>query len=477
MADNPIRQSVLAGQGWYPLEPDTVGRQINSFLELADADAECQGRLLALLVPHAGWFYSGQVAATAYAKLAQRRNQFDCVVLIGPSHREALSSASVFTGEAFATPLGNAMIDHQLADELCRNSDLFTSNISAHSQEHCLEIQIPFVQTMLPDVPIVPILVSGRDRKALEEAGNCLAEAIRDRRALIVISSDMTHFPNAEDARRIDLAALEAIKAMNLDSIVERIEQLEREPVDNLSCVMCGKPALIMGLAAVIAQGGNRAEIFTYANSGDVSGDTSRVVGYGAAGFFIESGEGKTSLSDAERESLLQIVRDSITSAVAGESFKPQVDPGSALYENLGAFVTLHNQGELRGCIGRFEPDESLALVVADMARSAALHDMRFKTVSQEELPLLDIEISVLSSLQKVDDPEDVEVGKHGVYITARGHRGTLLPQVASDRGWDRVTFLEQLCRKANLPTNAYLDEDAQLEVYTVDKFSGAFQV
>lgn len=485
MAQTVTREPMMAGQGWYPADPRRLSETLETyFREVSDVPLAA-GRLLGLLAPHAGYVYSGRVAAAAFRQLLGRESDYDLVVLLGTSHHEP-SGGMLYRGDYFRTPLGRVPVEKTLVERLCQDHELFVEHERAHRHDHSLEMQLPFLQARLASFSLLPILVGQAEREILLRMGQCLGAVLTGRRALVVISSDLTHYPAQAEARRIDTAALEAIRRMDFDETLDRIQLLEREPVRNLHCVLCGKNALAVGLAALETAGARRAEVLMYRNSGDVSGDLERCVGYGAVGFFAdekpcpradsesESSRQEAPLGPEERATLLQAAREALAEAVQGCAPDSPASASPRLTRPRGAFVTLWAAGQLRGCIGRFEPEESLLSTVREMARSAALEDHRFPPVVPEELSGLEIEISVLSALRRAR-PEEVEAGRHGVFIALHGRRGTLLPQVAGERGWDRETLLSQVCLKAGLPPDAWRDPEAALSVYTAEIFRAGY--
>ena len=176
-------------------------------------------------------------------------------------------------------------------------------------------------------------------------------------------------------------------------------------------------------------------------------------------------------LTDEEKQELHRIARTVIEKKTRGEEIPDFSASTEKLTELRGAFVSLYKKGMLRGCIGSINPEEQLYKVIEDMAESAAFRDPRFRPVDEEELPYLDLEISVLTPLERISDPEDVEVGRHGILIRKGLYSGLLLPQVATERDWDKITFLEQTCRKAGLEADAWKDEEAEIYVFSADVF------
>ena len=490
MEEPKIREARVAGRGWYSGDPEGLRREIDAYLGRTDHVPTPPGRLLGLLAPHAGYQYSGAIAAAAYKQLAGRAEDYDLVVLLGTSHTEPYG-ALLYTGDYFRTPLGRIPVDKQLAEELSEGDEDFVRNHHAHEHDHSLEMQLPFLQSFLTGWKLLPILVGNARRDTFYRMGNLLGRKLRERRALVVISTDLSHYPSAEDAERIDRAALSALSLSDIDGMLDTLDELRRQPIPNLSCVICGLGAVTLGLSTLRALGASRIEVLDYHNSAKASGDTARVVGYGAAAFYADNGDNDGELEEeneallvgsgpmlsaGERQEVLEVARASLTAAVHGEEYHPPTAPeGSALARPLGAFVCIKVRGELRGCIGRFEPDAPLLATIADMARSAGLEDRRLAPVTRDDLSEIDLEVSVLSPLTPVRSPEEIEVGRHGVLISQRGRRGTLLPQVATERGWDRETLLTQTCQKAGLHPQAWKEPETEIEVYTAEIFSGPF--
>jgi AmmeMemoRadiSam system protein A len=239
----------------------------------------------------------------------------------------------------------------------------------------------------------------------------------------------------------------------------------------------CGGGPIVAAMIAAERLGAHRAQILKYANSGDVTGDKSRVVGYGAVALVAEKEKenkkhgrksAEFSLTPAEKQELLKIARQSVEIAVREKKILPvPADEPEALRNARGAFVTLKEHGDLRGCIGYMSPVKPLVETVRDVAAFAALEDRRFRPVSEGELGILEYEISVLSPLHKVDDINQIRVGQHGLLIRKGEYEGVLLPQVPTEEGWDRNTFLQQVCVKAGLPEQAWKDNDADLFMFT----------
>src|SRR5262245_12590977 len=272
-----LRRSAVAGT-WYPADPSRLTGDLRSYLETADAAATrdsipLNARLVALVAPHAGLMYSGPVAAHAYRLL--RHRSFDAVVLVGPSHYVAFEGVSIWPAGAFATPLGNLPIDERLANDIAAACPAAVERADAHAREHSLEMQLPFLAYLAPGVPIVPLVMGHQTRETATALGDALARALRDRQALIVASSDLSHFFDAETAASLDREVVADVEGLDPDRLMAR---LERRPEH-----ACGGGPIVSVLRAARALGATASRVVQYADSGDISGDKSAVVGYLAA--------------------------------------------------------------------------------------------------------------------------------------------------------------------------------------------------
>jgi len=356
---------------------------------------------------------------------------------------------------------------------------LITFMPEAHRHEHSVEMQVPFLQTVLPEVPIVPMVIKGDlSYRSVEDIADAIVKSIKGRRILLVASSDMSHFPSYKDAYDVDLRILDAIGTYNTKEVDRLNRSLLRRNIPGLDCTLCGPSALMTVMQATKKLGGSEIRILPYANSGDVSGERHRVVGYGAAVFYkhlAESNHGgdnmvdDISFSDNEIRKLFKIARESISNALKRER-TPEFDVKEQnLLLQRGVFVTLLNQGRLRGCIGHFDPDYPLYKIVSDMAAAAATRDHRFAydPVTLAEMNEIELKISVLSTLRKIDTIDEIEVGKHGIWIRQGSRGGTYLPEVATEQGWNKIEFLEHCCvDKAGLSKDAW-KKGADIYIYS----------
>jgi len=488
-----VRKPAVAGT-FYPGQPSELRQMIADFLRKV-TPVQIRGEVIGIVCPHAGYVYSAQVAAYSYT--AVKNNSYDVVCIVGPSHRTYVTGAAVYSSGSFETPLGSVDVAEETARALISSGRGFMDDAGPHLMEHSLEVQLPFLQTVLRSFKIVPILVSDLPASRCEELGKALADCVRGKKVLLVASSDLSHYPAYEDANKVDNETTKSWKSMNLEEVSSKEEEIMGRRIRNLSCTMCGSSAIMFVMAASKALGADSTIILKYMNAGDVSGDKSGVVGYAAAAFVKtpgkeekdksekkgEMGKGEMgkvgkkeekefSLTKAEKKKLLSIARSSIEATLSGKPL-PEFDVTEPdLKTHAGAFVTLRRSGDLRGCIGRLVGDKPLYEVVSRMAVAAATEDTRFRPVSLPELQNIDMEISVLSPLKKMSNLKELELGKHGIYIAKGMRAGCFLPQVADETGWSKEEFLNRCCTdKAGLETDAW-KKDADVFLFTAEVFS-----
>jgi hypothetical protein len=465
--EKSIKTRIPAVAGaFYPADKLELSNQVEEFLEKAEKQT-IESQPLVLIVPHAGYDYSGQVAAAGYKILEER--EIKRVILIGASHHSFVQGLVIDSNDSWQTPLGKTEIDIDLRDKIVKASSLFSINSLPHQEEHSLEVEIPFLQKVLTDFKILPILVNDLNDEDLEEASQILAENI-DEKTILIVSSDMSHYPSYQDANRADKKVIEAILTGQRDNLIKTIRELEKENIPNTSTFLCAQKAVEIGMKVAEKLEAGQVQLLQYANSGDVEiGDRSRVVGYSAIVF---SGKANRELNQNEKKELLAIARQSVETYIRTGQIPKFHSNLFYLNQKTGAFVTLKRQGQLRGCIGTFETDIPLYQVVSKMAVAAASQDFRFTPVQEEELDKLEYEISILSPLQKIDDWRKIEVGRHGVQVKKGTKSGIFLPQVAVENNWSKEEFLQNLClNKAGLPKNCYLDPETELYVFTAQVF------
>lgn len=439
-----VRKPVFADQ-FYEGDPSSLAGQIKTFLGAADLAPDPSLRVLALIVPHAGYVYSGQTAAYGYKFVAGQ--DIDSVVIIGPSHHYGFSGGSVWPQGGFETPLGTAAVDEGLAAELIRETG-FRLIPEAFAQEHSVEVQVPFLQTVLPKAKIVPVVLGGLDQRGFRSLADALAKVMSRPRVLVIASTDMSHYLPKAEANEVDSETASLIRGFKTDALVRKLSEGAN--------ILCGGVGVAAVLLAAQKTGASEARLLHYADSSEAGTSTDAVVGYMAAAVIAGKRPPDFSLSSDEKKELLRLARTAVETSVRGGKVLEYETQDPNLLAERGAFVTLKKRGELRGCIGFIEPVFPLARAVIQAAVYAASEDPRFPPVGEKELDQLEYEISVLTPLRRIQDPREVRVGTHGLVIAQGGRRGLLLPQVPVEEGWDRETFLAEACYKAGLPETAW---------------------
>jgi AmmeMemoRadiSam system protein B/AmmeMemoRadiSam system protein A len=448
------RQPAVAG-AFYPADSKVLHQQLTDMLDEAPVKATSAK---AIIVPHAGYIYSGQLAAQAYASLQGQREKIKTVVLLGPAHTVYFSGIAAPADDEFKTPLGTIPIDQKAIDGLVEKLEFVQRLPQPHRDEHCLEVQLPFLQEVLESFNLIPLVVGDADPDQVEKV---IDNLWGDESTLIVISSDLSHFHDYETARTLDSQTASAIEGM-------QIEQLNGQRA-------CGYlPVSGLLLAAQSRQISPKR--VGLCNSGDTAGDKERVVGYGAW-LFPEHQTQQRGLSDEQKSGLKKLALASIKHGletgrpISVDEFMDEDDNGTILPDyNGAAFVTLKKDGELRGCIGSLSANRPLHEDIAENAFAAAFRDHRFGAVTESELDDIEISISVLTppELMSFSSEQDLiaqlRPGVDGLVISEGGKRGTFLPSV-----WENFpqadSFLAHLKLKAGLPAD-YWSGTIKIERY-----------
>ena len=430
-----VRPAAVAGM-FYPGDARALATEVDDLLGGVGVPVPRLGYPKALIVPHAGYIYSGPTAARAFDELVAARGSVRRVVLLGPTHRVAVKGLAMPSAAGFATPLGTVRIDVDALREVSDLPQVVTSD-AAHALEHSLEVQLPFLQKVLGEFALAPFAVG---QASVQEVAEVIERLWGGPETLIVVSTDMSHYHSYEQARAIDGATIERIAAFATD--IDHEEACGATPLNGLLFTSRKKSLALKLLSAC--------------NSGDTAGGKGRVVGYSSFGLY-EGGE--VSLEDAGR-TLLSLARDSIEETLLN---RPKAKNSSPWLAQTGAtFVTLTKDGNLRGCIGSLTPARALGDDVAQNALGAAFRDPRFPAMTAAEWPQCKVEVSLLSMpkpLRFADEADllaQIEAGEDGLILEADGKRGTFLPQVWEDLP-EKRTFLAHLLKKAGLPDDTRL--------------------
>ncbi|MDH3319662.1 MAG: AmmeMemoRadiSam system protein B [Betaproteobacteria bacterium] len=432
-----VRPAAVAGM-FYPRDALVLQREVADLIDGVENLAPRFGHPKALIVPHAGYIYSGPVAARAYDELAAGRGIVKRVVLLGPVHRVPVRGLALPGVDAFETPLGRVPVDAQGVRTLAPYRQVVTSP-AAHAAEHSLEVQLPFLQKMLGEFALVPLAV-GEARP--QEVREVIERLWGGPETLFVVSTDLSHYHPYDQARLIDQSTLARIATFDTDINHEEA---------------CGATPLNGFLAAAKARGLS-IRLLGACNSGDTAGGKDRVVGYSSFALY----EGERAPLQETGETLLDIARGAIGHKLGLADAPPRTDAAPWLARPGASFVTLHLEGRLRGCIGSLAPLRSLGVDVAENAVAAALRDPRFSPVPAAEWVRCALEVSVLSAPKPLRFADEAELlaqlrpREDGVILEHDGRRATFLPQVWEGLPETRA-FLAELMRKAGIPADTRL--------------------
>lgn len=463
-----IRLPAVAGS-FYSSQEKILKTEISQYLNQAKPIAT--GNLLKILiVPHAGISYSGRTSGWGFKQLEGQN--FPRVIILGVSHRAQFDHAAIFGKGLWQTPLGKVLVDENLALTLINKEQNIIADDIPHRDEHSLEIELIFLQKVLSDFKVVPILVSNPSEQLIDHLAQKISKHL-DENTLLVVSSDLSHYPEYNIANKVDNETIKAVLTGRIELFEKTIQDLESKAYPNLVTCACGQEAIKVALEASRILKLKDIKLLKYENSGDSGGDKNQVVGYAAIGFWGPKSRTIIDRLDekAQKEALI-IARKTLEEYLLNTKIPQIIPENKILLEKLGAFVTLHNHGQLRGCIGRFEPDIPLYQVIQQMTRDAAVNDPRFQPVTKDELKDINIEISVMTPKKKINNWQDIELGKHGVVVQGEGRAGTFLPQVATETGWSKEEFLGNLCtRKLGLSGECYKDPEVNLYTFEAEVF------
>jgi AmmeMemoRadiSam system protein B/AmmeMemoRadiSam system protein A len=463
-AVDAVKAPNVAGT-FYPDNAAELSSMIDGYIKKAQPQT-VNGEIFGLISPHAGYIFSGQTAAYGY-KLVKGK-AYKTIVVIGPAHSIGFNGASVYTQGSFKTPLGAIEIDRQFAGKLLNVHPDIVFDPSVFEREHSIEVQLPFLQMTLKDFKIVPIMMGSCDLSQCSRLAALLKNAIGARTDVLVIAStDMYHGVDYDECDIVDNLTLSYLANMDENGLYKGLQAGTLQ--------LCGGFPVVTTMMLAKSLDHEKAFVLSHTNSAIVTDKKikgSWTVGYSSIVIDREQGAQTMLLTKEQQKKMLELARRSIeTYLKTGKKLQvTETDP--VLTKQMGAFVTLHRNGELRGCIGNMVGSQPLYLTIRDMAVESATGDPRFTPVKPADLKDIDIEISVLSPMEKVDSADKIEMGVHGVLVRRGFNSGVFLPQVATETGWSKEEFLSQLCsQKAGLPADAWKDKNTDLYIFTAEVF------
>ena len=462
------RKPAVAGK-FYPNDPVELRKDLHQYFSKT-AEPEDPSNTIAVIAPHAGYVYSGEVAAAAIKQLDPKK-EYKTVFIIACSHRASFRGASVYTKGNYLTPLGEIPVNLEIARKLAKSDSVLSFDLLYQENEHSIEVLIPFLQFYLEKpFRIVPILLGTQDPSICKVIASKLKPWFSNENAFI-ISTDFSHYPSYADAVKTDNLMAEAILTNSPEELIKAENSVLEKRIGNLATGCCSWPAVLTLM--YLSEGNSRLRFskILYRNSGDSKyGDKDRVVGYHAIRLSSRDNVNpEFNLETNERETLLNIARQTIRSYTENGKMPdiPEIQLTPNLKQKAGAFVTLKKDEQLRGCIGHFEADKSLYEIVMQMAVAAAFQDHRFQPVIAEEIDDLHIDISILTPMRKIKSVEEIRLGIDGIYVKKGNRAGTFLPQVATDTGWNLEEFLGHCSRdKAGIGWDGWRDKETEIFIY-----------
>jgi hypothetical protein len=466
-----VLRSSIAGS-WYPDDAETLGKQIEGLFQ--KAEVKPRNDVIALILPHAGYQYSGQTAVMGIKSIAK---EYKRIVVIGPSHRVFMEDVlSVPRATHYQTPLGEIEVDVEFINKLLRYS-IFQSVPDTDKYEHSVQIQVPLLQYKIKDFKLVPIVAGHCSPETIARAANILKTLV-DEGTLVVASSDFTHYgPNygyvpfreniPEQIKKLDMGAYEYIAKLDGKGLPEYR--------DRTDATICGCIPVAI-LLSMLGQG-TKAELIHYTASGELAGDYTNSVSYLSVAFCgawqksadTEPQPARTELTDEDKQQLLVLARRTIRYAIANRRVPDISQLGVTVSDTMkiprAAFVTLRKNSQLRGCIGDIFPQRPLYKSVLINAINASFNDTRFQPLAETECNDVKIEISALTVPEFIASPNKIRLGVDGVVLYKDGRSALFLPQVAPEQGWDLEQMLTNLSLKADLPADAW-KEGASFQVF-----------
>jgi hypothetical protein len=464
-----ILRSTLAGS-WYPADAEGLNRQIAGFFKKADVEAV--NNCLAVILPHAGYAYSGQTAAFG---LAATQKKYKRIVVIGPSHRVPMEEVlAVPAATHYETPLGQIPLDLEFIDSLLKYP-MFQHVPQVSELEHSVQIELPLLQYKQQDFKLVPIVAGDCSAETIKKAASILKSLVDDE-TLVVASSDFTHYGRnygyvpfteniPEQLKKLDMGAYKYIADLDSAGFLDYRRRT--------GATICGYVPIAILLSMLDKP--TEVKLLKYATSGEITGDFSNSVSYLSIAFSgswrgsppprllaqSSAGAGSVSkLTEQDKKQLLALARGSIVSFLHLHKVPTpsdlDVELTEAMKQTRAAFVTLKQNSQLRGCIGEIFPRQPLYMSVISNAINAAVNDRRFPPVTKDQCDSLDIEISALTAPAPIALPDQIRIGVDGVVLRKNGYSAVFLPQVAPEQSWNLEQMLTNLSLKAGLPADAW---------------------
>jgi hypothetical protein len=473
--------------GWYPTDPQELSETLY--------DLDFQARLIfpsdmptapvrAMIVPHAGYHYSGDIAASAYQRL--NRTLIKRIVVLAPSHQVPFAGIALPEFDQYKTAIGSISIDQTMVQKLA-NNPLFSYNNGVYQTEHSFEMQVPFIIAYLPHIPVIPLIVGTMTPEQIDEIATMLAPYIT-KQTLVIVSSDFTHYgPRfnytpftdhiSQRVTQLDSGALQTIQNFSLNQFLSYVDQT--------GATICGRNAIAVLLALIEknALGAVTPELIAYKTSAQITTEQDDSVSYVSMIFCATQAKNvdAPTLNAYEKRALLTLARDTLSASTqaTADTLKKNIPDDLLLpiktKENTaarGAFVTLYKKGALRGCIGRITSDKPLYQTVIDMTKAAAFEDSRFSPVTADELNDITITISVLTPAKPIASYNDIVLGRDGIILTNGAQSALFLPHVATEFKWDLPTTLTQLSEKAGLNPDAWKNKETTYQTFESIDFS-----
>jgi AmmeMemoRadiSam system protein B/AmmeMemoRadiSam system protein A len=473
-----IKYPAVAGQ-YYPAGTAELNNAVKSAFASVIRLPKPVGEVKGILVPHANYQYSAGTAAYGFSTID---NDYDYIIVIGTSHTSPKYGLQTCLYNTFRMPTGDVKSDVDLIGRLMKKCKFIKEEETAFYTEHSVEVELPFLLEKVKSFKLIPFVVADISLDDARAAADVIYSELKDKKVLVVISTDLSHYPDFETAKKSDKKITDCFISMDTAVIhPEAVALVVKYFRRGLETAVCGEQAAMVGIEIMKRFGADSAKLLKASNSSisPALGHKSRVVGYAAVAFYrkdraaeIENGL-DISIDDRTKIKMLKYARQAIENYIKTKQI-PIIDDRDKIFgDYYGIFVTLNKNNELRGCMGTTDAVMPLRRGIPQIACSAAFGDYGFKAVGENELRKIDIEISILSPYKKIKNTDEIIMGKHGVMVTKDQKTGLLLPQVTQENGWSKEKFLNEICtEKAGLPYGAWKQKGTELYVFTVCNFS-----